>query len=168
MKVPVFFVTFLLAVLSVKAEVVLEFGDPEAFTDFEYSQTRRTITTEFFSKSIIRQLERAVEKSLPEGAVLTLEFQDIDLAGGFEPWQRIPLDDVRILKNRYPPAAEFSYRLVDSNGAVIAEGDATLKDLGYQNMSASRSRVIDPFYYERRMLESWVKSQLKKEVEIKG
>ena len=92
----------LASTVSLGADVVLNFGDPKGFTDFEYAQTRRTITTEFFAKEIIVYLERAVEKVFPEGVVLTLDFQDIDLAGGFEPWQFIPLNDVRFYKSRYP------------------------------------------------------------------
>ncbi|MCZ6674546.1 MAG: DUF3016 domain-containing protein [Verrucomicrobia bacterium] len=165
MRSTVIIISFLVAATSLKAEVVLNFGDPEDFTDFEYAQTRRTIQPEFFSKNILGRLEKAVEKSLPDGVVLTLNFKDIDLAGRFEPWQRIPLNDVRMLKSRYPPSAEFSYRLVDENGKVLAEGDQTLKDLGYQDRYTRRTRATDPFYYEWRMLESWIKFKLLKEVE---
>jgi hypothetical protein len=149
---------------SLSAEVVLKFGDPEEFSDFEYAQTRRTISTEIFSKEIIRELERSLEKSFPEGAILTLDFQDIDLSGGFEPWQPIPLNDVRIYKDRYPPAAEFSFQLVDRNGVVLVEGDEKLKDLGYMDKYSRRRGVTDPFYYEWRMLERWIRSELKKEI----
>ncbi|MDA0345781.1 MAG: DUF3016 domain-containing protein [Verrucomicrobia bacterium] len=150
---------------TLSAEVILNFGDPEEFKDFEYAQTRRTISTEFFSKEIIRELQRSLEKSFSEGAVLTLDFQDIDLAGHFEPWQPTPLDDVRIFKDRYPPSAQFSYRLVDKNGVVLAEGNKELRYLGFQDGGSRRTGATDTFYYERRMLERWIRSELKKEVE---
>ena len=143
-------------------EVVLNFSEPEDFTDFEYAQTRRTITTDFFSKNVMHELDRAVAKALSEDAVLTLEFQDIDLAGGFEPWQPIGLDDVRIFKSRYPPSAEFSYRLVDGDGKVLAEGVKKLRDLGYEDRYSRRRGATDPFYYEWRMLERWIKTELVK------
>lgn len=146
------------------AEVILNFGDPEQFADFEYAQTRRTISTEFFSKEIIQELQRSLKKSFSEGAVLTLDFEDIDLAGGFEPWQRIPFDDVRIFKDRYPPSAEFSFRLVDKNGVVLAEGNKKLRDFGYQDRSSRRTGPTDPFYYERRMLERWIQNTLLKQL----
>jgi hypothetical protein len=144
-------------------EVVLNFDDPEEFTDFEYAQTRRTITTDFFSKNVMSRLDRALEKVLSEGVVLTLEFQDIDLAGGFEPWQPIGLDDVRMFKSRYPPGAEFSYRLVSGDGEVLAEGVKKLRDLGYEDRYSRRKGATDPFYYEWRMLERWIKTELVKQ-----
>lgn len=143
-------------------EVALTFEDPEVFTDFEYAQTRKTIATEFFNKNVQGRLEAAVEKAFPEGTVLELHFQDIDLAGGFEPWQPIPLDDVRIYKSRYPPSAEFSYRLMDGDGKVLAEGDKKLRDLGYEHRYSRLRGATDPFYYEWRMLERWIKTDLVK------
>ncbi|MCZ6674547.1 MAG: DUF3016 domain-containing protein [Verrucomicrobia bacterium] len=154
----------LASAVSLSADVVLNFGDPKGFTDFEYAQTRRTISTEFFANEVIVYLERAVEKVFPEGVVLTLDFQDIDLAGGFEPWQFIPLNDVRFYKSRYPPKAMFTYRLEDGEGNVLAEGDEALREPSYQERFSRRTGVTEPFYYERRMLERWIKSNLPKEV----
>lgn len=165
MKIVILMAVVLATSISLGAEVVLTFGDSEDFTDFEYAHIRRTVDTEFFSENIVSRLNSAVENVFPEGAVLTLDFQDIDLAGGFEPWQRIPRDDVRMYKYRYPPSAEFSYRLVDNSGDLIAEGDAKLKDLGYLDRYSRRKGVADPFYYEWRMLERWIKTNLHKAVE---
>jgi len=153
---------------SVHAEVVLKFGDPETFTDFEYAQTRRTISTDFFSREVLVYLEKSVMKAFPEGAVLTLEFLDIDLAGGFEPWQSIPLDDVRFFKSRYPPVLVFSYHLADDDGNVLAEGVKRLRVLGYQDRFSRRSAAHQTFYYERRILESWIKRDLVKQVSAEG
>jgi hypothetical protein len=164
MKSRVTIIAILMSITGLRGEVVLNFGDPKGFTDFEYAQTRRTITTEFFAKEVIVYLERAVEKALPEGVVLTLDFQDIDLAGGFEPWQFIPLNDVRFYRSRYPPKAKFTYRLEDGGGNVLAEGDMALREPSYQDRFSRRTGTTEPFYYERRMLERWIKSNLPKEV----
>ena len=164
MKYTVIIVSFLVAAVSLKAEVVLTFGDPEEFADFQYAQTRRTITTEFFAREVMVYLERAVEKVLTEGVVLALDFQDIDLACGFEPWQFIPLNDVRFYKSRYPPKAKFTYRLEDGDGNVLVEGDQALREPSYQARFSRSTGVTEPFYYERRMLERWIKIDLLKEV----
>ena len=79
MKAAATLFVLLLFVGSIHAEVVLNFGDPEDFTDFEYAQIRRTIETEFFSKNILGRLEKAVEKSFPDGVVLTLDFEEQEM-----------------------------------------------------------------------------------------
>ena len=152
-------------VIGLDAKVNLTYEDPESFTDFEFSHTRETIDTDYFTKKIIRYLDRALEKKFPEGTVLSINFSNIDLAGRFEPWQDVPLDDVRIFKFNYPPAAEFTYRLEDSNGIVLAEGEASIRKLGFQDGGSRRSSSIDLYYYERRMLESWINRELVKEAE---
>ena len=160
MRLWVFIVLFLGAVVGLRGEMVLTFGDPETFTDFEYSQTRETIGTEFFSKEVKRYLAKTVKKALPEGAVLTLEIQDIDLAGGFEPWQRFPLNDVRFFRGRYPPQAKFSYRVEDVEGNILAEGEKTLREFAYQERYSGRIGVRGAFYFEMRMLEDWIRREL--------
>jgi hypothetical protein len=162
MKTLVFMVGFFVAVVGLSAEVVLNFGDPKEFTDFKETQTRRLVATEYFAKETIHRLERVVEKAFPEGVVLTLNIQDIDLAGGFEKWRPDPLDLVRIYKRQYPPVLVFSYRLEDKEGNVLTEGEKKLKDLGYQDGRTRPGRVIDPFYYEWRLLESWINTELEK------
>jgi hypothetical protein len=150
------------------AQVELSFDDPETFTDFEYGQTRETITKDFFSKKVISRLEKVVAGKFPEGAVLTIHFSDIDLAGGFEPWQRIPLDDVRFFRDRYPAKLVFTYRLVDSREKLVAEGEEQLRDLGFQNTTSRGLNSLNPFYLEHRLLERWVKSKLLKGFEVQG
>ncbi len=148
------------ATVGLRGEVALTFADPKAFTDFEYSQTRRTIDPAFFSREIKRYLERVVEKALPVGVVLKLDFQDIDLAGGFEPWQRVPWNDVRFYRSRYPPMAVFSYRLEDDEGTLLVEGEKRLRELSYQERYSRGINSRRSFYYERRMLEQWIEGEL--------
>ncbi len=148
------------ATVGSHGEVALTFADPKTFTDFEYSQTRRTIDPAFFGKEIKRYLDRVVENALPVGVVLKLDFQDIDLAGGFEPWQRVPWNDVRFYRSQYPPMAVFSYRLEDDEGNLLAEGEKRLRELSYQERYLRGINSRRSFYYERRMLEHWIEGEL--------
>ncbi len=154
----IFFVTLFMA--SGSAEVNLSYADPESFTDFENSHSRQVIDTDYFTKRIVSDLNREAEKALPTDSVLRIEFSDIDLAGEFEPWQKVPLDDVRIYKSNYAPATKFSYQLFGANENLLVEGEAKIRVLGYQDKYARRRSVIDPYYYERRMIEDWIKKEL--------
>lgn len=152
---------------SLWSEVVLTFDDPKTFGDFEYSQTRRIIPVEFFKERVETHLQKALEKTFPKGAVLKIHFMDIDLAGGFEPWQRIPLNDVRMLKDRYPPSVKFRYVLENENGNRLAEGEVSLRDTSYLLDSTRIISSTDTFHYERRMIEHWIRSKLPDLVEKK-
>lgn len=148
------------ATVGSHGEVAMTFADPKTFTDFEYSQTRQTIDPAFFSREIKRYLDRVVEEALPVGVVLQLDFQDIDLAGGFEPWQRFPLNDVRFFRSRYPPMAVFFYRVEDDGGNLLAKGEKRLRELSYQERYSRGINSRRNFYYERRMLEHWIEDEL--------
>lgn len=157
---------FIVCSSSLWSEVILTFEDPESFSDFEYAQTRRTISTEFFGTKVVPYLEKALEKSFQQGAVLKIHFADIDLAGGFEPWQKIPLDDVRFYRNRYPPVVKFTYRLEDGSGKLLSEGEVLLRDYTYLDGSRLNKGVIDPFYHEHRMMDNWITTKLRKAVKL--
>ena len=148
-----------------RGEVAMTFADPKTFTDFEYSQTRQTIDPAFFSREIKRYLERVVEKAFPVGVALKLDFQDIDLAGGFEPWQRTPLNDVRFFRSRYPPMVVFFYRVEDEEGNLLAEGEKRLRELAYQERFSRGINSRRNFYYERRILEHWIRGELVDQIE---
>ncbi len=156
------------ATIGSRGEVAMTFADPKTFTDFEYSQTRQTIDPAFFSKEIKRYLERAVEKALPVGVALKLDFQDIDLAGSFEPWQRFPLNDVRFIRSRYPPMVVLFYRVEDDEGNLLAEGEKRLRELSYQDRYSRGINSRRNFYYERRMLENWIEGELAGQLARKG
>ncbi|MCB1124211.1 MAG: DUF3016 domain-containing protein, partial [Verrucomicrobiae bacterium] len=87
--------------------------------------------------------------------------------GGFEPWQRIPLNDVRMLKDRYPPSVKFRYVLENENGNRLAEGEVSLRDTSYLLDSTRIISSTDTFHYERRMIEHWIRSKLPDLVEKK-
>ena len=164
MKSVLVVLTLIAAALTLRAEVVLEYEDPKTFKDFEYAQTRKLIEVEFFSKRVSGHLEKAAEKALPEGSKLILRFLDIDLAGGFEPWQSIPLDDVRMLKDRYPPEVKLAYQVEDNAGKVLVEGVESLRDRGYLDSGRTIRSSNDTFHHEWRMIERWIRVKLRKEV----
>ena len=59
---------------------------------------------------------------VPDGHSLAVTFTDIDMAGDFEPWRGPRFDDIRIVKDIYPPRINLNFRLTDAEGNVVKEG----------------------------------------------
>jgi hypothetical protein len=162
----VFFAAALAAAASVFAaapaasttRVNVIFDHPEKFTDVKDSY----IETEKGRDSILalfkEYLEQRAPRYLADGQTLTVTFTDIDLAGDFEPQRGPSFDDVRVIKDIYPPRLKFTYKLVDADGAVVKEGQENLVDMGFQMMS-NPVDAQDSLHYEKAMLDNWLHKQ---------
>jgi hypothetical protein len=86
-----------------------------------------------------------------------LTIVDIKRAGQYEPWLGPNLQDTRIIRDMYPPRMTLRFREVDADGTVLAEGERKLSDPAFL-MNASRVNDTDPLRYEKRMVDSWLRS----------
>jgi len=141
------------------SRVEVTFTDPEKFTDVKDSyfgsDKGRDATLEEFRDFITKR----AEKLLPEGQKLSVNFTDIDLAGDYEPWRGPRGDDIRIVKDIYPPRLKFSYKITDAAGAVIKEEKKEISDLSFQ-MRLTIDRQ-DPISKEKDLLSDWMKKDLR-------
>jgi Protein of unknown function (DUF3016) len=140
-----------------RVEVI--FDQPEKFTDVKDSSMGTEKGRDSYLALIKEYLEERVPRYLPAGQTLTLTFTNIDLAGDFEPWRGPDFSDVRIVKDIYPPRMNFSYKLVDANGAVVKEGQEKLIEMAFQ-MLASPINSSDSLRYEKAMLDNWLRDKI--------
>ncbi len=136
----------------------VQFLESDRFTDIGDSATPSPAARQADLTDLRAHLVTRAAHYVPAGQKLEITFLDIDRAGGFEPWRTPSLSDVRIVKTIYPPSMKFSYRLTDVNGAVIKQGERTLRDLNFtvKIYGADRS---DPLYYEKGMLDDWLNDE---------
>lgn len=139
--------------------VVVNFFEPEKFTDVKDG----SFGTEKGRDGILRELrdyivERA-EKALPPGQKLSVTFLDVDLAGDYEPWRGPRLDDVRIVKDIYPPRFKLAFRVLNEAGDTVKEGERKLSDLSF--MSRLTINRQDHLRYEKEILNDWIRSDLR-------
>jgi len=106
-----------------------------------------------------RYIDRMARTYLPDGLHLMVRFNDIDMAGDFEPW-RPQATDVRIVKDIYVPRLKFSYTISDAAGNVVSEGEENLTDLTFQ--TRVRIDTHDPLFYEKSLLDDWMRAKLGK------
>lgn len=136
-----------------RAEVT--FAHPEKFADVRsyYSENDKD------RDALLDQLkEYIVLKSktyVPEGQKLLVTVTDVDMAGDFEPWRGPAMQDVRVVKDIYPPKIDLEFKLVDAKGAVLKEGKRQLRDLAFQ-MKISINRD-DELRYEKALLDDWLR-----------
>jgi len=130
------------------------FVQPEKFTDCkdEYMDTgrgRESILAEFR-----RTIQGTASRYLPAGDRLEIRITDIDLAGDFEPWRNIGNEDIRYLREIFPPRVALEFRLKGPGGQVIRAGNRRLQSPGF--MMSGGFPSSDPLRYEKEMLRDWI------------
>lgn len=138
-----------------RAEVL--FFEPQKFTDVKDSSMGDAVRTTYLEQIRDHLLEQA-KYYVPEGHKLAVTFTDIDMAGDFEPWRGPRWDDVRIVKDIYPPRITLTFRLTDAEGNVVKEGKRDLKDLAFM-MKISMSFRDDSVRHEKALLDDWLRAE---------
>jgi hypothetical protein len=139
------------------ARAEVQFFEPQKFTDVRDSYMGDPDRTTYLEQIRDHLLEQA-KYYVPEGHKLSVTFTDIDMAGDFEPWRGPRWDDIRIVKDIYPPRMVLSFRLTDAAGNVVKEGKRDLKDLAFM-MKISMSFRDDPVRHEKALLDDWLRSE---------
>jgi len=135
-----------------------ELGPTDKLTEVRDNQMERGwLRPDDWMRSLDKEWRRAGEHTLPAGQQLQVTINDIKLAGSFEPWRRFDQQDIRIMKDIYPPHVDLHYKLLAADGSVIREGDAKLRDGAYlQHAIGSTS---DPLRYDKRLIDDWVRHE---------
>lgn len=147
------------AAAAEQSRVQITFEHPENFTDVKDSQMSSDKVRDAILEEIREFIAETALRTMPKDATLQMTITEVDLAGDFEPWRRASVQDVRIVKDIYPPRIDFSYKLTDASGAVIKEGKEKLRDLAFMTrMVIDRS---DSLHFEKDLLRDWIRSTLR-------
>ena len=134
------------------------FDHPEKFTDVKDSTYDTEKGRDYILQNIKSYIVEKASRILPAGDHLSMTFTDIHLAGQFEPWRGPQWDEVRIIKDIYPPAFQFSFEVMDANGKVIKQGKEDMRDMGFQYRATLDES--DPLRYEKSFLDDWLRYNL--------
>jgi hypothetical protein len=142
------------------AKVDVTFVAPEKFTDAKEdsmdSEKGRAALLDQLKEHLVAQGGRQLDPSQR----LEIKVTDIDLAGDFEPWRGIGMQDVRIVKDIYPPRMNLEFRLLDADGKVVSEGKRELRDLSF--LLNAVLPTSDPLRYDKEMLSTWLRREFKR------
>ena len=138
------------------ADITVEFQDPDNFRDVRDSLGGST--DENALAALRSWLQENAPASLSAGQKLRVTFTDIDLAGDFLPGSSV--DRVRIIRGVYIPRMELSFAVTDAAGQVVKQGTRTLTNLDFQN-TARRIGSDQSFFYDKMLLEDWLRKEFK-------
>ncbi|MEO6246483.1 MAG: DUF3016 domain-containing protein [Opitutaceae bacterium] len=139
-----------------RAEVI--FFEPTKFTDVRDRAMGDASLNTYLEQLRDHVLEQA-KYHVPEGHLLRITITDVDMAGDFEPWLGPRWDDVRIVKDIYPPRINLTFRLTDAAGTVVKEGKRELRDLAFM-MKITAGFRSDPLRHEKALLDDWLGQEL--------
>lgn len=140
--------------------ITVDYVQPEKFTDVKERQFKTSPDKNAHLKNLKSWLEKEGAKHLADGQTLRLKILDIDLAGDFEPWNGPEFQDVRVLKDIYPPRIKLQFTLQDRDGKVLGEGERELRNLAYLMESSFASR--NALEHDERLLKDWLRKEFPK------
>jgi hypothetical protein len=144
---------------ATNSKVLVELDNPLKFTDvrdaYLPSDKGQIANAEMVRDYIVQKASEYV----PDSYKLDVKITNIDMAGDFEPWGKADADDVRIIKDIYPPRIDLSFKLVDSAGNVVKEGTRELRDLNF--LMKIDIRRSDPLRHEKALIDDWIKKDFK-------
>lgn len=135
-------------------KVSVAFAHPETYADpsAKWSDGERD--------GILRQLGAGMTRSavdyLRDDVVLEVRVTNLDLAGQVEDW-RGPMHQFRVIRSEYPPRMSFEYRVRDSRGRVLDQGQAKLTNPNFQFGPGSDT---DRLYYDKALFRDWLRTEL--------
>ena len=139
--------------------VSVHWNDPSTFTEVRQSGNRWAASEGNWLQDLAQYMRKRAQAQLAPGERLDLTIVDVDRAGQFEPWRGIDLQNVRIIRDRYPPRMTVAFRRYDASGAVVAEGERKLIDPAFM-LGASPMNNTDPLRYEKHMIDTWLRREL--------
>lgn len=143
--------------LPADGPVSVSWEDPARFTEVRHSGNRWAASEGNWLNTLATYMRKEAGETLPAGHRLELTIVDIKRAGQYEPWLGPNLQDTRIIRDVYPPRMTLRFRELDADGTVLVEGERKLSDPAFL-MTASRVNDTDPLRYEKRMVDSWLRS----------
>lgn len=144
-----------------KASAEVVFFEPEKFTDIRSSANSDGDRNGCLDRLRDYAVSQAAG-SLPAAHKLAVTFTDVDLAGDFPPARSARMDDVRIIKDIYPPRFVLSFRVTDATGTVVKQGHRELTDTAFMLNSAFLDRS-DTLRYEKALLNTWFREEFPRE-----
>ncbi|MCI4568456.1 DUF3016 domain-containing protein [Lysobacter sp. CFH 32150] len=145
--------------VPVQGTVSVRWNDPAQFTEIKYSHNRWEARRGNWVEQLAIYLRDRAQKRLPAGERLDVDILDVQRAGNYEPWRGIAFNDVRVIRDIYPPRITLSFKRIGANGQVIAQGERKLSDMGFLTGSTTVWNS-DPLRYEKTMIDRWLVREL--------
>jgi hypothetical protein len=141
--------------------VTVTWAPSDTLTEVKQNPMQRgQLRTKDWESELGSYLQRRADKQLPAGQNLAVTIDDIKLAGDYEPWHSPQAQDIRFMKDIYPPRVTLHYRLTDAGGNTIREGSNKLLDLAFMERPLPPTDS-DPLRFDKRLLDDWLRKEFR-------
>ncbi|GIU02519.1 DUF3016 domain-containing protein [Shewanella morhuae] len=137
--------------------VKITWQNPKDFRDIKSSGEIQSRYEKRLFETLTKNISKEASKILKPNQKLEMTMTDVDLAGDMRPTFGATPDDLRVIKDLYPPRMTFTYQILE-NDKVIIVGDEKLSDMGF--LGGIHSSTDKPFIYETKMLTEWLKKTI--------
>ncbi|MDR1075256.1 MAG: DUF3016 domain-containing protein [Xanthomonadaceae bacterium] len=141
--------------------VQVQWTDPSRFSDILASGNRWEARRGNWVWQLAEYLRARAVAQLPPGERLDVTITDIQRAGGYESWHGPQAGNVRIVRDIHPPRISLVFKRYDAQGRIIGEGERRLTDYAFMQNSIGRAGDSDPLRYEKRLIDDWLRQELK-------
>ncbi|OOG37526.1 DUF3016 domain-containing protein [Rhodanobacter sp. C05] len=135
--------------------VNVHYKDPQHFTEAKRDVGVHMIDPDAYLKPFQAYIAQRASRILAPGQRLDIEVTDVDRAGEYEPWRGPRFNDVRIIKDIYPPRIDLDFTLYGADGKVLREGSRKLRDPAFLNHNMASDQ--DPLRYEKSLIDLWLR-----------
>lgn len=142
---------------SAAPRTTVEFVQAERFTDLGSRRYSTARMRAYYVNELGKFISASAERILPPGQHLSVRVTDVDLAGDFEPWHR-GANDMRVVRDIYPPRVDLQFRVTGSDGTFVSEGSRQLRDAAFL-MTASVAFGGAELRHEKALLLTWMQSE---------
>jgi hypothetical protein len=144
---------------SDSSPVSVSWTDPAQFTELRFSGNRWEAQRGTWVSDLARYLQTQAARKLAPGQTMQVTITDIARAGRYEPTASIRMNDIRIVKDIYPPRMTLNFKVLDANGEVVSEGERKLVDHSFLLNAGITNN--DLLRYEKRMIDDWLRNEFK-------
>ncbi|WP_426700974.1 DUF3016 domain-containing protein [Rhodanobacter sp. Col0626] len=135
--------------------VTVRYNDPRHFTEARRSVGVHRADADAYLKPLKAYIAQRAARVLAPGQRLDIEVTDVDRAGEYEPWRGPDFDDVRIIKDVYPPRIDLHFMLYGADGKVLREGSRKLRNAAFLGQGLATDQ--DSLRYEKSLIDLWLR-----------
>jgi hypothetical protein len=149
---------------TAESNLSLSFQEPEKFTDIRPVRESR----ERFQERTLAGFQRIfaeLASELPIGFHWQVMVVDIDLAGDVVPLFQPGMQEIRQVRDIYPPRIEFTHTLRDGNGQIVLEADVNITDLGFLQRPPRAAFRHRDLRYEYNLIKRWFEREVMREID---
>ncbi|MEO6076880.1 MAG: DUF3016 domain-containing protein [Dokdonella sp.] len=134
--------------------VTVQLVNPDQFREIRQNRNYGDVRDGSWLVALQKYVVDRAGRRLDAGQHLDVNITDIKRAGDFEPLRGPNFNDIRVVKDIYPPRIDLNYAIKDGSGSVIREGRDELTDLAFLRRIVRND--TDPLRYEKRLIDEWL------------